>query len=126
MFYSVGSKHTARVYYDNKSMVVVPKTIEKLNIGATDLLAPCTRDGGAVDIRSSLKSEIPTEPPTIASAVKTIMVRSKQRRRFEIKTEHGHLICNVLVGSHKTEAETKQATEDPMFEVEANPRQRTT
>ena len=109
----------SRVHYCSEAMTVSTETIQKRSWQMT---SPLMSDAIMVrrrsrKVRISLKEEKVVEPS--ASCVQTDFVRIKQRRRFT--TVDGIWAFDFSVswsGTTKTEAERKQANNDPIFEIE--------
>lgn len=113
----------SRVHYCSEAMTVSTETIQKKKL--TDDITfdvrcnngSATESQGSQGVRISLKEEKVVEPS--ASCVQTDFVRIKQRRRFT--TVDGIWAFDFSVswsGTTKTEAERKQANNDPIFEIE--------
>lgn len=107
-----------RVRYDSQEMSVKTNTIEKIVIDTHDIaIVPCDDTRERVDLRVSLKQERPVFQ--LQSCVNTTLVRIKQRRRFTTLDGKWAFDFSMLwSGTSKTEAETRQASLDPLFEVE--------
>lgn len=110
--------YRTRVKYTSNSLTIEPETICKEKLGSEDFRVlhkslPYT----VPDVRISLKMERPaTNVPT---CIQTHLVRIKQRRRF--LTKDGVWAFDFAMSwsdRTKTGAETKQATADPVFEIE--------
>ena len=104
--------HRTRVSYSADDMQATPATIVKRPVHKVDILT-----GGEFDIRVAVKREITVPDPE--TCVATDRVRIKQHRRF--KTRCGTWCFDfslVWSGRTKTEAERKQCSSDPEFEIE--------
>lgn len=104
--------HRTRVSYSADDMQATPTTIVKRPVQKVDILT-----GGEFDIRVAVKREISVPNPEMC--VTTDRVRIKQHRRF--KTRCGTWCFDfalVWSGRTKTEAERKQCSSDPEFEIE--------
>ena len=118
--YTVSGNDTyrTRVKYTSNSLMIEPETICKEKLGSEDFRVvhkslPYT----VPDVRVSLKmEEAATNVPT---CIQTHLVRIKQRRRFF--TKDGLWAFDFAMSwadRTKTGAELKQATTDPIFEIE--------
>ena len=107
-----------RVRYDSQEMCLKTSTIEKVVIDTHDIaVVPHDEGRERVDMRISLKQERPVFQ--LQSCVNTSLVRIKQRRRFTTLDDRWAFDFSMLwSGANKTEAETRQASLDPLFEVE--------
>lgn len=111
-----GTSYRTRVVYNVEDMVVVPTTIIKTNVMYENIRLAEPIPG--FDVRIALKREQPVSK-RIDQCVSTTCVRIKQRRRFT--TICGNWAFDfgmVWSGTTKTEAETKQSSVDPIFEIE--------
>lgn len=107
-----------RVRYDSQEMKLKTSTIEKIVVDTHDMaVVPHDDSRERVDLRISLKQERPIFQ--LQSCVNTSLVRIKQRRRFTTMDNKWAFDFSMLwSGTNKTEAETRQASIDPLFEVE--------
>ncbi len=110
-------QYRTRVHYDASDMTLKSHTIKKENVAKFDIICQPEVDP-KIDVRVSLKKEeTVNNDPNIC--VGTSMVRIKQRKRFKT-------LCNRWAfdfsmswsGQNKTDAEMKQSSEDPVFEIE--------
>lgn len=118
--FSVSGKDSfrTRVRYTSDNLSVQPHTVCKDRLGDEDFRVVCESGLFKVpDIRISLKTEDPVL--AVPTCTQTLLVRIKQRRRFV--TADGCWAFDFAMSwsaPTKTEAESKQATSDPVFEVE--------
>ena len=117
-FFTVDDKsYRTRVRYDSSNMAIKPQTIVKTTIATQDILVQGSDDMRTNDIRISLKTEEPIVQ--LQSCVSTTLVRIKQRRRFVTNCKRWAFdFAMVWSGRNKNEAETRQASSDPHFEIE--------
>lgn len=118
-FFRVENTHCrTRVRYDSQEMSLKTNTIEKTVIATHDIaIVPHDEGRERVDMRISLKQERPVFQ--LQSCVNTSLVRIKQRRRFTTLDNTWAFDFSMLwSGATKTEAESRQASLDPLFEVE--------
>jgi hypothetical protein len=111
----------SRVEYDGSLMKVKTSATEKKSlhppIDFTHILSNGNR--GDMDVRVSLKSEIPIPITDCPACVVPHLVRIKQRKRFV--TENNKWAFDFSMtwsGKTKSEAETAQMNEDAVFELE--------
>lgn len=113
-----GSQCRTRVSYDDRTMNVLPTTIQKktmgnVDIGITDAKGQTVHEG----IRVSLKEEKPHGEEN--ACVETNLVRLKQKRKFKSSCSvWSYDFSMIWSGKTKTEAELSQSQNDPLFEVE--------
>ena len=107
-----------RVEFNNETMQVTPTTIVKKNIeNQTFLNTTNYLRTNNMDVRVSLKDEI-TVTKLPLSVIPT-QVRIKQKKRFLTECKRWAFDFSMSwSGTAKTEAENKQMTCDPVFEIE--------
>lgn len=112
-----GAPMRTRVTYCSETMTVHPETIKKNNVDNASFFIDQAGLDDALALRVSLKEEALVQNSPLC--VPTEVVRIKQRRRFV--TADGHWAFDFAIawsGKTKSEAEHKQSTADPIFEIE--------
>lgn len=106
-----------RVRYDAEAMQVQAQTIVKQRVGVRDCFAAGSAGESGCEVRVAVKTETPIA--RVDSCVRTECVRIKQRRRFVTRCGRWAFDFGMVwSGATKSEAERKQAAEDPVFEIE--------
>ena len=114
------AQYRTRVSYNSEDMSLKTQTIEKSVIETRNIVVVASEsdsDEARIDMRVSLKREKPVF--NLQSCVNTTLVRIKQKRRFvTINGQWAFDFSMSWSGKNKTDAEQKQASVDPVFEVE--------
>lgn len=117
MYNDNGVNMRTRVAYCSETMSLKPTTIQKTNIDNASFFINNENEDNVFAMRISLKEELPVE--NSPSCVPTDMVRIKQRRRFVTADKCWAFDFAITwFGKTKSEAEHKQSTSDPIFEIE--------
>jgi hypothetical protein len=108
-----------RIEYDSNTMSVTTTTIRKEQVRALDFkhVGRMAREDNQMDVRISLKNEVPLKPSDIPTSVQPNLVRIKQQRHFKYKA-FSFDFSMTWSGKDRNAAELSQMSDDACFEIE--------